>query len=303
MALKTVIFVDGQNFRHNLRDFHFRSDPPHPNNPEYRLDEKHFRWQEFFQDALAKFDYVTGWEHQLVRVYWYYAENITPWSPNLWRAQRIVDDYSIRIPELTTDLVIQKAQDWYEHEFRRFHQLRKSVFEEIQQNTNFLEFRYVGQYVVQPFRPYRLEYDYDGNINFQGTQVGEKGVDIGIAVDMISKMESFDAAVLVSGDGDFFPVVKFLKDNLKYVYHFSVGRGVGHDTQYFSSTLRGVVDCFQGFDELELLTNYVNEHAGIPPAIMDTINLRAAELERILDDEGLDYDQPSARDAAAIQRR
>ena len=70
MPLKTVVFVDGQNFRHNLRDFHFRSDPPHPNNPEYRLDEKHFRWQDFFQDALAKFDDVTGWEHQLVRVYW-----------------------------------------------------------------------------------------------------------------------------------------------------------------------------------------------------------------------------------------
>ena len=250
MPLKTVIFVDGQNFRHNLRDFHFRSDPPHPNNPEYRLDEKHFRWQEFFQDALAKFDDVTGWDHQLVRVYWYYAESITPWSPNLWRAQRIVDEHAGRIPELTPELVIQKAQDWYEHEFRRFHQLRKSVFEEIQQSTNFLEFKYVGQYVVQPFRPYRLDYDYDGNINFQGTQVGEKGVDIGIAVDMISKMGSFDAAVLVSGDSDFFPVVRFLKDNLKYVYHFSVGRGVGHETQFFSPALRGLWTVSRGSTSL-----------------------------------------------------
>jgi hypothetical protein len=33
----------------------------------------------------------------------------------------------------------------------------------------------------------------------------------------------------------------------------------------------------------------VNEHAGIPPAIMDTINLRTAELERMLDDEPLQY--------------
>jgi hypothetical protein len=82
-----------------------------------------------------------------------------------------------------------------------------------------------------------------------------------------------------------------------------VGRGVGHDTQYFSSSLRGVVDCFQGFDELELLTNYVNEHAGIPPAIMDTINIRAAELERILDEESIDYDHPPDHDAAAVQRR
>ena len=120
---------------------------------------------------------------------------------------------------------------------------------------------------------------------------------------MISKMDSFDVAVLVSGDSDFFPVVRYLKDNLKYVYHFSVGRGVGQETQYFSSALRGVVDCFQGFDELELLSNYVNEHAGIPPAIMDTINLRAAELERILDAEEMHYRRPPARDTALLPRR
>ena len=191
------------------------------------------------------------------------------------------------MPELTPELVLQKAQDWYEHEFRRFHQLRKSVFEEIQQNTNFLEFKYVGQYVVQPFRPYRLEYDYDGHISYQGTQVGEKGVDIGIAVDMIAKMGSFDVAILVSGDSDFFPVVRYLKDNLKYVYHFSIARGVGHEAQFSGHALRGVVDCFQGYDELELLGNYVNEHAGIPPAIMDSINRRAAELERVLERETL----------------
>ncbi len=291
MPLKTVVFVDGQNFRHNLRDFHFRSNPPHPNNPEYRLDEKHFRWQDFFQDALNKFDHVTGWEHQLARVYWYYAENITPWVPNLRRAQRIVEDYGHRIPELTVELVIQKAQEWHEHESRRFYQLRKSVFAEIQQNTNFLEFKYVGQYIVQPFRPFRLEYDYDGNITFQGTQIGEKGVDIGMSVDMISMMDNYDVAILVSGGSDFYPVVRYLKDNLKYVYHFSVGRGVGQDTQFFSTALRGLVDCFQGFDELEVLSNYVNEHAGIPPAIMDTINLRAAELERMLDDEPIRYPQ------------
>ena len=133
----------------------FTFDPirPIPTIPSIGLTRSISGGRNFFQDALSKFDDITGWDHQLIRVYWYYAENITPWSPNVWRAQRIVDDYGMRMPELTTELVIQKAQDWYEHEFRRFHQLRKSVFEEIQQNTNFLEFKYVGQYVVQPSGP------------------------------------------------------------------------------------------------------------------------------------------------------
>ena len=283
MALRTVIFVDGQNFRHNLRDFHFRSDPPHPSNPEYRLDEKHFRWQEFFQDALGKFDEVTGWEHQLIRVYWYYAENITPWSPNLWAGAahcgRIRDadagaDAGAGDPEgaglvrARVPAVSPAAQ--------------VGVLRTSSRARTFWSSSMWGSMWCSRFAPIGLEYDYDGNINFQGTQVGEKGVDIGIAVDMIAKMNSFDAAVLVSGDSDFLPVVRYLKDNLKYVYHFSVGHGVGHETQYFSSALRGVVDCFQGYDELELLGNYVNEHAGIPPAIMDTINRRAAELEWML---------------------
>ena len=47
------------------------------------------------------------------------------------------------------------------------------------------------------------------------------------------------------------------------------------------------MDCCQGYDELELLINYVNEHAVIPPSTMDSINRRAAELEWVLERDTL----------------
>ena len=82
-----------------------------------------------------------------------------------------------------------------------------------------------GQYQVHPLSVHSLTRAEDGEIDYRGKRIGEKGVDIGIAVDMIAKMPYYDVAILISGDADFLPVVGYLKDHLKYVYQFSVARG------------------------------------------------------------------------------
>ena len=65
-----------------------------------------------------------------------------------------------------------------------------------------------------------------------------KGVDVGIAVDMMSKMAEYDAAILVSGDADFMPVVRYLKDHLRYVYQFSLALGIPPKIKNLSPWLR-----------------------------------------------------------------
>ena len=115
MALRTATFVDGANFRGNLRDFSFVSEPPHPDRPGYRLEEHHFDWKSFYDGMLQKFNEVTGWEHQLLRVHWYHAASISPWIP-LERdrprlAQRIVDQHQ-HIDGLTVEKVIALANSW-----------------------------------------------------------------------------------------------------------------------------------------------------------------------------------------------
>ena len=280
MVLKTAIFVDGANFRGNLRSFEFFSragDDPRP----YRLEERHFDWQRFFAGALKKFDEATGWEHQLQRVHWYHAASISPWSyserEQRRRAQMVVQD-NPHVASLTDDEVIGAANSWYRRERDRFERLREQTFENIQRRVNFLEFKYVGQYRVDPFRPYRISRNPTGELEYLGRQVGEKGVDIGIAVDMIAMMPYYDVAVLVSGDADFLPAVTYVKDHLKYVYQFSVAKGTPPDIAHLSPFLRSRMDCVAAFDEIELLGDYLDRRSGIPDAILQAIDARISAL-------------------------
>ncbi len=281
MALRTAIFVDGANFRANLRNFSFTSSDP-MDDRKYQLEERHFDWKGFYGGVLTKFDQATGWKHQLIRVHWYAAASISPWPSSerqqVHWAQRVVNRHP-EINGLTPKAVIDLAYGWYRKERNYFERLREQVFEDIQRKTDFLEFRYVGQYQVHPLRAYRIEQRQDGEITYLGVQVGEKGVDTGIAVDMIAKMSNYDAAVLVSGDADFLPVVGYLKDNLKYVYQFSVARGVPPSIRYLSPYLRGKVDCFASYDEVELLSQHLDRNSGIPPAILDAIDARVSSLQ------------------------
>ena len=279
MPLRTAIFVDGANFRANLRNFSFQSPG---DNRRYQLEERHFDWKAFYAGVLEKFNCTTGLDHQLIRVHWYNAESISPWSFSKNREMALAQSVVARHPEinsLTSQKVIDLAREWYRRERNYFERLREQVFENIQRETDFLEFRYVGQYRVHPLRPYRIEQDGNGNITYLGDQQGEKGVDTGIAVDMIAKMAHYDAAILVSGDADFLPVVGYLKDNLKYVYQFSVAKGVPPSIHYLSAYLKGKVDCFESYDEVELLKNFLNKSSGIPPAILNEIDARVSNLE------------------------
>lgn len=280
MPLKTAVFVDGANFRANLRDFAFTSTAPSSAH-SFRLEERHFNWRSFYRGVLAKFDQATGWEHQLIRVHWYSAASISPWLSSEQQRLRLAQEVVGRHPEitgLTPRKVVDLAWRWYRNERDYFERLREDVFENIQRRTDFLEFKYVGQYQVHPLREYRITRRRDGQLNYLGTQLGEKGVDTGIAVDMIAKMPNYDVAILVSGDADFLPVVGYLKDNLKYVYQFSVARGVPPSIRYLSPYLRGKVDCFASYDEVELLRDHLDRPGRIPPPILDAIDARIAEL-------------------------
>lgn len=277
--LRTVIFIDGRNFRYNLRAFRFHADP----NPKrfYRLDEKHFLWRQFFVDVLRKFDSATTLTHRLVRVYWYSPESMRPFEVTDRLVQKVVDSYGEEFPDLTHEKTVAVAKEWYEEERRHFDQTRERVFENIQRKVDFLEFKYVGEYVVRPFAVYRLERKDDGSLLYRGTREGEKGVDVGISVDMMSKMPNYDVAVLVSGDADFIPVVRYLKDGLKQVYQFSLAQGIPPRITYLSPWLIGRVDCFQAYDELELLSTYLDRRSGIPAAVLVAIDERTKYLEGI----------------------
>jgi len=69
---------------------------------------------------------------------------------------------------------------------------------------------------------------------------------------MVAKMGAYDAALLVSGDADFLPVVRFLKDNMKWVYLFTILPSREHKKHYLSPDLRAHVDLAFHFGPDEL---------------------------------------------------
>jgi uncharacterized LabA/DUF88 family protein len=215
-----------------------------------------------------------------MRVYWYNAESITPFKDNPKLKWKIYNDYKNKFTSISEDTIYELAKKWWEKERDYFHKTKDDIFEEIQKETDFLEFKYVGQYVVKPFSVYTFDQNPDGTFFYQGMRQGEKGVDIGIAIDMVAKMNFYDVAILVSGDADFQPVVRYLKDHLKQVYQFSVAKGVPPHINYLSAYLRSMVDVFQFFDEEELLSSFLNKKT-IPPRILTVIEKRILEFSKI----------------------
>lgn len=189
--LKTVIFVDGNNFKNNLRAFNFysadRTSAYHQR--RFFLDEKHFDWRKFFVDGLlAKYRQTTGYDFRLIRVYWYNAASIRPYEPNEALINKAFDRCHASLPWITKELVLRLAKEWHTNEKGYFEIARERVYRNIQSEFSFIQFNYVGEYVVKPFEVYKIDVDFDGAFIYQGTKEGEKGVDVGITVDMIAKM-------------------------------------------------------------------------------------------------------------------
>jgi uncharacterized LabA/DUF88 family protein len=277
-TLRTVIFVDGQNFKKNLQSFEFKLPTAMPDDRPYRLDEKHFIWRLFFQDVIKKFNQFTGFEHRLIRVYWYNADSITPFPKKPY--DRLFNKLNKKelLQQYTKQQIFDALHEWHQKERENFNVAKEQVYETIQRDTDFLEFKFVGQFVLRPFEV-RTVNVLNGKLVLQGTRAGEKGVDIGIAVDMISKMNDYDTAILVSGDSDFTPAVRYLKDHLKYVYQFSVAKGVPPNIDYLSAWLKSIVDAFQYFDEAELLTTYLTKGDIIPSSVRQLIAQRIETLK------------------------
>ena len=274
--LKTVIFIDGQNFKKDLQKFRFKA--AGHNLPEYRLDEKHFLWENFFRQAVDVLSDQTRIPHRLLRVYWYNTQATTPLHRYDRAVRDIIDEYREVYPDLTPALVESLAQRWHQHQRELLSRAKEEVFDDIQKRTSFLEFKYVGQLVLRPYKVKELVRDKEGTFLYQGTVEGEKGVDIGITIDMISKMAHYDAAVLISGDTDFIPLIQYLKDSLKLVYSLSLSRGEPGQLQLFSPQIKNAVDYFHVVPEKDMLGRYLDRKSGIPPIILNEIDRRLSEL-------------------------
>lgn len=95
---------------------------------------------------------------------------------------------------------------------------------------------------------------------------------------MVSYASNYDAAVLVSGDADFVPAVFEVKRRLRWVYQFSLAKGVPPYIQYLSEDLKAFVDKFIYVDELTLLKDLL-DYDRFSDVVKSRIQERIDELD------------------------
>lgn len=188
------------------------------------LLEKDIDWRAFFRFALAD-------DYDLVRASWYHVGRVAPhqWYPSLTRRH---------CPPGTDETVFEnKCRAWYEAECLRLQKLHDEVHSRIAIENDLVDYRYSGVLRVNPYTQERME---------------EKGVEVGLAVDMVSQSDAYDVAVLVSGDYDFAEAIQLVKSRGKQVHLVTIEAGQPTELRGQAWGLRVLVDLVTPVFETDL---------------------------------------------------
>lgn len=210
MVEKVCIFVDGENFRHSICDVfegEFDQSEYLPRNAD---------WTEFFDYLVSKI--VSHNTIQRLRAYWYVIQFVDYQPYDIPKPRedsaafvKVVSRDADTKKEIqrtdTTDLPnrldqIYKRLEARERGFHRRFQGWMRVQNAIAGRHDSVEFRRAGAITY----------------NLHRQSLGqEKAVDVKLAVDLIILKDSYDIAVIVSGDQDYVPAVQAAKDYGKRV--------------------------------------------------------------------------------------
>ncbi len=202
--LRFVTFVDGSNLDGVLKHLNLRVDDYGAFYRQVFEQSVHY-WGRTFADGAR---WPTA---QHSRIYWYVVGKMDEWDLNDPKAEArlrtrfemnprlrdaYIEDASRRLPDLPLDRRIEEAwnlcfsetREWYESK-RRALERKKRFYHGVQAATDFVEIRQEGHWKVDLLHH----------------TVNEKGLDTSLAVDMVALQETYDIALLISGDADGIP--------------------------------------------------------------------------------------------------
>jgi len=202
--LRFVTFVDGSNLDGVLKHLNLRVD-------DYGSFYRHV-FEQSVQYWGRTFAEGSPWPSaQHSRIYWYVVGKMDEWDLNDPKAEarlrsrfelnpRLRDSYlediGRRYPDLSTERRVDEAwaacfaetREWYEGK-RRALERKKRFYHGVQAATDFVEIRQEGHWKVDLLHH----------------TVNEKGLDTSLAVDMVALQDTYDIAILISGDADGIP--------------------------------------------------------------------------------------------------
>ena len=240
--LKTCIFNDGENFRHAICNlFAGPSGAFDPSRDLFNRNDylpKQANWAGFF-DHLVQQSSGKGIEARLARAYWYVVGEVDSkpnWLPtDNW--DKVLGARSYNAEELAKwhqknqrgiqQLVNYAKKQKFSPELSADLDGASAVLNELHRRKTAIEKRFQWFATLQSgiaHKHHRIEFRRSGGISydlFTATLGKEKTTDVNLAVDMMRLKDIYDVAVIVSGDQDFLPAARAVKDLGKTVVNVS----------------------------------------------------------------------------------
>lgn len=237
MAKKVVVLVDGQNLYYSLH--------------EMGIIEKDVDWTILFKSLIQPDD-------ELVRTYWfrpakildtYYTEDKVTKSIVYKKFRTHIENYKNGTMENVPQNVKSKVEteckavmEWIDKQKQKFSDL-EFAYDQLCLIHDDIEIVKTGVVKIDPYKQAYL---------------GEKGVDISLAVKMISLsvQKKCDKIILVSGDYDYSEAVRFVKDNMTKINVVKFHKGYPPKNRSMSRDLSILADKVIDVYEADLKGKY-----------------------------------------------
>lgn len=240
MGKKVVVLVDGQNLYYNLHDI--------------KLLEKEVNWTALFNSMVSEGD-------ELVRTYWFRPakiqdtflteEKITlglvykKYRTHLLHYQNKEYDKIPDTIKAKVEAEVKEALEWVEKQRKKFADL-EYAYDQLCLMHDDIEIVKTGVVKISPQKQ---------------VYIGEKGVDISLAVKMISLSvaRKCDTIILVSGDYDYSEAVRYVKENMTKIHVVKFHKGYPPKSRSMSRDLSILADKVIDIYEADLKTKFKME--------------------------------------------
>jgi uncharacterized LabA/DUF88 family protein len=251
--IRFVTFVDGSNLDGTLKHL------------DLRVDDYGVFYRYIFEQAVGcwgkSFAQDAPWPTaQHSRINWYVVGRMDEWNLDDPRVEdrlrsrfemnsQLADSYvrNLQPAQLITPerqleeawkLCFVKTRQWYDYKYQALEK-KKRFYHGVQSATDFVEIHQQGHW--------KLDLLYH--------TVNEKGLDTSLAVDMVTLQDTYDVALLISGDADGIPGINYVKSHAKHVgvVEFRKGSPQGSYNKGTSSRLKNAADFVVQIFQSELL--------------------------------------------------
>ncbi len=213
--MRFAFFVDGSNLLGSLKKLGVQID-------DYALFYQ-FLFKQCVEDWKCIYLDTSEARARISRIYWYEVGSMDDWDLSSSDAEQSLKESFGRNIELkrsflalvgpqnqglTQSELYEKAwesffeqiQDWYLGKQRTLDGIKRFHYA-VQSQTDFIDIIECGHWKV----------------DMLNRKVEEKGLDTSLAVDMVTQVNHYDVAILVSGDADAIPSLNFVKREGKHV--------------------------------------------------------------------------------------